>query len=225
MASEPLAATRARLSRPGVARLLAVLAAAAALVALALPLWACAFHAPQYSGEPIRITLDARGLSGDFEELDHVDQYAGVHVPRTVPGLELLRPTLAAIAALLLGAAALKGAAGTVARRAAAALFACALGAVLAWGQWQLYRIGHTRDAHAVIAGFQDFTPLILGPTHVGNFHVVALPGAGGWLLAVAVALAFVSCCALRAPPVGGKAASSGAGCPHSTNRGAAHGS
>lgn len=206
MASESLAAIRARLSRSGVSRLLAVLAALMALVALALPLWACAFHAPQYSGEPIRITLDAHGLSGDFEELDHVDQYAGVHVPRTVPGLDLLRPGLAALAALLLGAAAIGGAAGTIARRAAAALFACALGAALAWGQWQLYRIGHTRDAHTAIAGFHDFTPLILGPTHIGNFHVVALPGAGGWLLALAVALAFA------------------AGCPHFAKHGAAHG-
>jgi hypothetical protein len=214
---------RARFSRPGVSRLLAVLAALAALVALALPLWACAFHAPQYSGEPIRITLDARGLSGDFEELEHVDQYAGVHVPRTVPGLELLRPGLAALAVVLLGAAALGGAAGTIARRAAAALFACALGTALAWGQWQLYRIGHTRDAHTIIAGFHDFTPLILGATHVGNFHVVALPGAGGWLLAIGVALAFLSGFALRAPPVGGKTASS-TGCPHFAKQGAADG-
>lgn len=206
MASDSLAAMRARLSRPGVSRLLAVLAAAAALVALALPLWACAFHAPQYSGEPIRITLDARGLSGDFEELDHVDQYAGVHVPRTVPGLDLLRPALAALALLLLAGAVIGGTAGLWVRRAAAALFACALGAALAWGQWQLYRIGHNRDAHAVIAGFQDFTPLILGPTQVGNFHVWALPGAGGWLLALGAALAFA------------------AGCPHFAKHGAADG-
>jgi hypothetical protein len=184
-----------RRARPGVSRLLAALAGGAALLALALPLWACAFHAPQYSGEPIRITLDARGLSGDFEELSHVDQYAGVHVPRTVPGIDLLQPALAALALLLLAGAVIGGAAGLWVRRAAAALFACTLGAALAWGQWQLYLIGHTRDAHTVIAGFHDFTPLILGRTHVGNFHVWALPGAGGWLLALGAALAFAACC------------------------------
>lgn len=182
-------------TRPATARLLAALAALVALIALTLPLWACAFHAPQYSGEPIRITLTAHGLSGDFEELSHVDQYAGVHVPRTVPGLELLRPALAALAGLLLLASAIRGAAGLWARRAAAAVFACALGAALAWGQWLLYQIGHNRDAHTVMAGFHDFTPLILGPTRVGNFHVLALPGAGGWLLALALALAFAAGC------------------------------
>ncbi|MHB8416680.1 MAG: hypothetical protein ACYDCL_01300 [Myxococcales bacterium] len=172
-----------------VARLPRLLFAGAALAAAAaggLPIWVASFSSPQYEGDPIRIVLSGRGLAGDFDELDHVSQYIGLRVPRDFPELHALRPALLALAVLLLVAAWARGSLGRWLRRAAGSLFGAFLAAAVAAGQCRLYALGHGQS-HGALVGMGSFTPWIFGLSRVGNFHVLALPGAGGWLLGVAL--------------------------------------
>jgi hypothetical protein len=70
------------------------------------------------------------------------------------------------------------------------ALFlALALLASAVLAQWQMHRIGHERNPHAALKGVHDFTPRLLGRVKVANFEISTGLGAGGWLVALALAL------------------------------------
>ena len=183
---------RADTGAPRLPRLLVAAAAAFAAAAGGLPIWVARFSSPQYAGDPIRIALSGRGLSGDFDELDHVSQYIGLRVPRDFPELHALWPLLLTLAAVLLLSAGPVGTTGRWLRRAAGLLLGASLAAALAAGQWRLYTLGH-EPGHGALVGVGHFTPWILGLTRVGNFHVLALPGAGGWLLGLALGAAIAA--------------------------------
>src|SRR5215813_995446 len=63
--------------------------AAAALLLLAslrLPLWHMRLEAPQYRNEEaLKIAVFPNRYGGDMREISVLNQYIGVHVPRTLP--------------------------------------------------------------------------------------------------------------------------------------------
>ncbi|HEY7956636.1 MAG TPA: hypothetical protein VII38_15130 [Polyangia bacterium] len=169
------------------ARGLCLAAGALVLLGSLLPLWECTLRARQYPDEPIRVVLYAGGLGGDLDELGHLNQYIGVHLPASMPELHAIRIFLVVMGGALLLAGLFSGRAGRFARRGAALVLGLGLAGVIFVGQKRLYQIGHDRYAHAPIVGVPDFTPPVLGPAQVGNFHVLSLPASGGWLLATAL--------------------------------------
>ena len=165
-------------------------AGALALAALALPLWGFAMSAPQYPGETLHLQITRTGITGDVHEIETLQHYIGIRFPGELPELTWAERGIVAIAALLLTAA-IAGS-GRIARAyrlaCAMALLAFLLASAVAV-QARLYAVGHDRDPKAPIQAVRDFTPLLVGPTKVGNFTVWSYPHAGALLLLAAAAL------------------------------------
>jgi len=154
------------------------------LVSLKLPLWRMHLEAPQYRGEEaLNIAVHPNRLAGDLHEITVLDQYIGVHVPKTLPQFSLLPGLLVAGAALGLFAMFLP----LAARRSASALVTCALAAGLALASFQamaqIRDIGHKRDQKTILAGIKDFTPPFLGTSKIAQFTVNSRFGLGAWLI------------------------------------------
>src|SRR6478672_9967011 len=71
-------------------------AASALLVAsLSLPVWKMRMDAPQYQGdEALKVAVYPGKMIGDLDEIQHVQQYAGIHAPTTLPQLQWLPKVL-----------------------------------------------------------------------------------------------------------------------------------
>jgi hypothetical protein len=167
--------------------------AAAVLVAFAawLPYWGFLMSAPQYPDESLALHVSHRGIQGDVQEVETLQQYIGVRFPERLPELEWLPGAMMALAALLaLAGFAGAGLAGVVLRWAGVVVFLALLVVSAATVQRRLYDVGHNRDRSAPITAVKDFTPRLFGPTKVGNFTVWSFPHIGGMALLAAMALA-----------------------------------
>ncbi len=174
-------------------------AAALTATALLLPLWSVRMSAPQYPGESLYLRVTPDGVSGDVQEVQTLQKFIGVSFPTELDGLRWLRPVFVLLALLFAGAALLPGGRLNRALRGTViTLHLLLLAASFAFLQWQLYAVGHTRDPHAPIRGMKDFTPLALGPTHIGNFTVWSYPHWGGLALALAAVAALLGVRAAR---------------------------
>ena len=167
--------------------------AAAVLVAAAawLPYWGFVMSAPQYPDESLVLNVSHRGIGGDVQEVETLQQYIGVRFPQHLDELEVMMPAMLGLAALL----AIAGIAGSsltgrLIRWASVGLFVTLLGFCVITMQRHLYAVGHERDRDAPITAIKDFTPRLLGPTKVGNFTVWSFPHVGGLALVVAMSLA-----------------------------------
>jgi hypothetical protein len=170
-----------------------VLASAAALLLLAslrLPLWHMRLEAPQYRDEEaLKIAVFPNRYGGDMREITVLNQYIGVHVPRTLPQFGWLPYLLVGGAGLGLGASLL-----SVRFRRGALAIACgalAAGVIIAAAQatFQMHDIGHKRDHRTVLAGVRDFTPPFLGTSKIAQFTVTSNFGLGAWLIGAAMTL------------------------------------
>ena len=168
--------------------------AAAVLVAAAawLPYWGFLMSAPQYPDESLTLQVSHRGIQGDVQEVETLQQYIGVKFPEHLPELEWLPLAMVGLAVVLgLAAFAGTGLGGRLLRWTSIALFAALLITSAMTVQKHLYRVGHDRDRSAPITAVKDFTPRLLGPTKVGNFTVWSFPHIGGFALIAAMSLAF----------------------------------
>lgn len=169
------------------------LLAAAILVAAALllPLWGFRMSAPQYPGESLHLRVTQAGIAGDVQEVTTLQQYIGVHFPTRLDELRWIKLALGSLA-LLLAASAFSGTQtfGRRLKRGAALLLLAFVLASTLFMQWRLYETGHHRDLHAPLRAVKNFTPMVLGPTRVGNFTVWSYPHFGGLALALALVLA-----------------------------------
>jgi hypothetical protein len=166
------------------------IAAACTAAALVLPLWGFAMSAPQYPDETLHLRVARQGIVGDVHEVTTLQQYIGVRFPSELPELRLANRTIAALAALLLGAAFVgAGSLGRGYRVACAVAVTLFLVAAAAAVQVRLYRVGHDRDANAPIRAVHNFTPPLVGPAKVGNFTVWSFPHVGAVLLLAAAGL------------------------------------
>ena len=173
--------------------LIYIAAAVLTAAALALPLWGFAMSAPQYPDETLHLQVQRTGIVGDVHEVTTLQHFIGVRFPTDMPELQWVTRAIVVCAALLLaGAFVGTGTAGRVYR----VLCAIALVAFLLTSagvvQARLYQVGHIRDANAPMKSLHNFTPLLVGPTKVGNFTVWSFPHAGAMLLLAAAALSIV---------------------------------
>jgi hypothetical protein len=169
---------------------LAALASLLLLASLRLPLWHMRLEAPQYRDEEaLKIAVFPNRYGGDMREITVLNQYIGVHVPRTLPQFGWLPYLLVGGAALGLGASLLN-----MRFRRGALAIACAVlaaGVIIAAAQatFQMHDIGHKRDHRTVLAGVHDFTPPFLGTSKIAQFTVTSSFGLGAWLIGAAMAL------------------------------------
>ena len=170
--------------------LIYIAAAVLTAAALALPLWGFAMSAPQYPDETLHLQVQRTGIVGDVHEVTTLQHFIGVRFPTDMPELQWATRAIVAFAALLLaGAFVGAGTAGRVYRVLCAIALVAFLLASAAVVQARLYQAGHDRDPNAPIKSLHNFTPLLVGPTKVGNFTVWSFPHAGAMLLLTAAAL------------------------------------
>jgi len=169
---------------------LAALASLLLLASLRLPLWHMRLEAPQYRDEEaLKIAVFPNRYGGDMREITVLNQYIGVHVPRTLPQFGWLPYLLVGGAALGLGASLLN-----MRFRRGALAIACAVlaaGVIIAAAQatFQMHDIGYKRYHRTVLAGVHDFTPPFLGTSKIAQFTVTSSFGLGAWLIGAAMAL------------------------------------
>src|SRR5215470_2435957 len=81
--------------------MMAGLAALLLVTSLRLPLWHMRLEAPQYRDEEaLKIAVFPNRYGGDMREISVLNQYIGVHVPRTLPQFDWLPVLLASGAGL-----------------------------------------------------------------------------------------------------------------------------
>lgn len=155
------------------------------LVALFLPWWQITMHAPQYP-DGLRAQVGVFSLTGDVREIDTLNHYIGfMPLARVAPLERELGRILAPAIVMLMLAAALGGGAWRWLALPAVVLPVFMVGDLA----WWLWFAGHHLDPHAPLStSVAPWTPHLLGPGGVGQFHTFAMFSLGFWL-AVAAAL------------------------------------
>ncbi|MEX2047214.1 MAG: NosD domain-containing protein [Chloroflexota bacterium] len=160
-----------------------------ALAASVLPVWVAQLIAPQY---PKGLWLRAYGsrLEGDVREINGLNHYIGMRPldAASIPELQLWPLAIGAALVLILIAGLRRGLLG---RLALLGLWAIPLTILVDIQRW-LYVFGHELDPDAALRVGQ-FTPLVIGPTQIWNFKVLALPGTALVALAGAAILVTVA--------------------------------
>jgi copper chaperone NosL len=169
-----------------------VLAAGLLLAGLRFPLWQMRMESPQYRDEEaINVAVYPGALRGDLNEIDTLNQYIGVHVPRLLPQFQWLPEALITTAALGL----LAGFLPNALRKWSLVVIPTALSLSLLFAavqaQQQIYDIGHHRDEKTPLRGVKDFTPPFLGKAKLFQFEVESWFGVGAYLIGGAIALQF----------------------------------
>jgi hypothetical protein len=172
----------------------AACAASALLVAsLSLPVWKMRMDAPQYQGnEALKVTVYPGKMTGDLDEIVHIQQYVGITIPTTLPQLQWLPRILFGGAIVGFVAAFLPLAARRRTLFSIAAALCVALAASAALAQYQMYKIGHERT-HSPLARVQSFTTPLLGDLKFANFHIKSRLGWGSLLIGSALLLQLTS--------------------------------
>ena len=177
-----------------------VLVAGGLLIAsLKRPLWQMRMESPQYQdSEALRVKVFATTMTGDLNEIRLLNRYIGVHMPDALPQWKWLPIVIVGAGALGVLAMALPALARRRALFSIAAPLALAILFSAAQAQWQMYRVGHQRDAHTALKGVNDFTTPLLGRVKVANFTITSTLGAGSYWIAAAIALQFTAALATR---------------------------
>ena len=155
---------------------------AAGLVALSstLPLWSMTMRAPQYP-KGLRLAAYGTHMVGDLRELNILNHYIGMP-PIEAPTFEI---AMFPIGIGLLIALCLLAPLHRWLRTLAAVAVCSTPVVILADLQWRLYTFGHSLNPHAPIR-LQPFTPLVIGPSKMGNFASTAMISGGVVCLAIA---------------------------------------
>ena len=171
-------------------RLLLAVAAAAMVVAIALPLWEVRLAAPQYpEGLGIRIlSHTVRGLgANDLNSINILNHYIGMKpiVPDSIPELRFMPWVIASLAAWLLLIAWRGG------RRHLLVWLGVLVVAALVglWDFWRWeYDYGHNLDLDTavIIVPGMSYQPPLIGSKQLLNFVASAWPGTGAMLLGLA---------------------------------------
>ena len=167
-------------------------AASALLVAsLSLPLWKMRMDAPQYQGnEALKVAVYPGKMTGDLDEIVHIQQYVGVSIPTKLPQLQWLPKIFVAAAIVGLIAAFLPLAARRRTLIATAVALCISLAVSAGMAQWQMYKIGHERT-RAPLARVPTFTTPLLGNLKFANFHIKSRLSWGSLLIGSALLLQF----------------------------------
>ena len=187
-------------------RALPLIASGLLLVALALPMWRIILTAPQYPNQELVVELYAYPrLSGDYLEIQTLNQYVGFYYPDPVfvePNYEVHDRAIAA-PEWVLGPVAFVGVAATgvfvalapTIRKLKLGLTCQLVGTLALFGgmfaiiQYRLHQAGHSLDPNAPLRGVEGFTPPLLGTYEVANISGYAWFGPGGYLTVLALSL------------------------------------
>lgn len=176
-------------------RLALVIAALLPAVAYIAPLWHIGLEAPQYPegiGMYIWIDTVAGQKPNDLNNINNLNHYIGMKaiVPDAIPELRAMPVLVGALIGCGLLAAATGRGVGLYAWTAL--LMAAALVGLADFWYWG-YDYGHDLDPTAAIKipGL-SYQPPLIGSKRLLNFTAHSWPGAGGWAVAAALALAVV---------------------------------
>ncbi len=171
-------------------RTLFIAICACALLAIALPWWQMTMHAPQYP-DGLHVTVGLFGVNGDVAEIDDLNHYIGFRPLENVALVERHIAWLAIPAALL-------PLLGLLFRRNRFAWLTAVPTATIApffaadLSTWMWYA-GHHLDPHAALSNsIAPWTPHVLGPGGVGQFHTFAMFFPGFGLAAAATVLTVI---------------------------------
>lgn len=161
----------------------ALIAAVLMVVAFFLPLWKMTLLAPQYPDD-IHLTAYGTDMTGDLQEINSLNHYAGVKAidPDNVRELDLFPFLLFGFVAGLLAAAFWQR------RLLRWAVIAAAWGfplGFLADLQYWLWNYGHDLNEDAPLYP-GPFTPKVLGETQIVNFHSETMVTWGYWFMVAA---------------------------------------
>jgi copper chaperone NosL len=168
-------------------RLLLVVAAAALMAAVFLPLWKIHLVAPQYR-EGLALHIYTHKLVGgnggqDLNEINVLNHYIGMKPLMQADFVEMkwLPFAFGVFVLLALRAAAI----GRMVTLVDLLMLFIYFGAFsLGSFYFRLYSYGHTLDPKAPMT-IEPFTPIMLGSQKIANFVQTSLPQAGSWLLAL----------------------------------------
>ena len=165
----------------------AVIASALVGLSTQLPLWSMKMRAPQYP-KGLRVDAFGSGMVGDIRELNILNHYIGAMPLDPRPAFETALYPWAIGAVILL---CLLAPVHRWVRRLAVFATASAPIVMMIDIQWRLYQFGHTMNPKAPIR-LKPFTPLVLGPSTLGNFHTEAMVAAGALCFFAAAALLLI---------------------------------
>lgn len=181
--------TRDRRARWAVV-VLAVVGALAFVGAFFLPWWNFHLVAPQYP-QGLNVQISLTGVTGDVSEIDILNHYVGM---RSLSDAATFERSIAgwAVSAVVLSVAAVLIASGRkLAWFALVPAFALPFGFVADVFGW-MWTFGHNLDPKAPF-DFPEFTPTLLGPGTIGQFHTWAWPAAGFWVALGGLVLVIVA--------------------------------
>lgn len=168
---------------------LTLLATGLLVASLKFPLWQMRMESPQYHDEEaLQVQIYPGEMRGDLKEIELIDQYIGVKIPKALPQLKWLPLILLSGAALGLLAAFLPIYARRSSLMTVALCLSFAMLASAGLAQWQMYKIGHDRT-RSPIARTKNFTTPIVGKVKIANFEVASRLGLGSYLIGAAIAL------------------------------------
>lgn len=188
LGAQPVPASALTLRASGHRTLL--LAATLLAVSLFLPWWHMTMYAPQYSAG-LSAAVGVFGVHGDVMEINELNHYIGFMPLEHVASIErragvVLGPTIV----LLVFAAAFLGGRWRLLAVPAIGLPIFMIGD-LAWWLWYA---GNHLDPHAALSSsVAPWTPHMLGPGGIGQFHTFAMFDFGFALALAAAALVFLA--------------------------------
>jgi len=169
---------------------LAVAGALAFAGSLFLPWWNFHMVAPQYpQGLDVQISLT--GVTGAVSEVDILNHYVGMRSLSDAATFERSIATWAVATVSLSVMAVLLAAGRKLAWVALLPAVALPIGFVADVAGW-MWVFGHSLDPRAPI-NFPEFTPIVLGPGMVGQFHTWAWPTWGFGLAVLGLVLVIVA--------------------------------
>lgn len=189
---------------------LPIIAAGLLILALVFPMWRITLTAPQYPGQALVVELYAYPrLSGDYLEVDSLNQYVGFYYPDPVyidphfpvhdASIKAPEWILGPVAFVAVSAAGVFVAFAPTIRKLKVGLTAQLIGTITVFTvmfaliQYRLYQAGHSLDPNAPLRGVDSFTPPVLGGYEVANISGFAWFGPGGYLTVVAIVLLLLS--------------------------------
>ncbi len=163
-----------------------LLAATLLTLSLFLPWWHMTMFAPQYPGG-LSAAVGVFGVHGDVTEINTLNHYIGfMPLEHVAPIERRMGVVLGPVVALLVFAAAFLGGRWSLLALPAVALPLFMIGDLACW----LWYAGNHLDPHAALsASVAPWTPHMLGPGGVGQFHTFAMFDIGFALAAAAAAL------------------------------------
>lgn len=168
-------------------RRLLLLVGVCALLSLVLPWWFLKMHSPQYP-DGLKVTVGLFSVSGDVGEVDDLNHYIGFRPLATIAAVERKAAWFAIPAALL----PLLAAAFAWRRRWAwlstVPVIVIPVFFVADMGFWMWYAGNHLDPHAALSSSVSPWTPNMLGPGGVGQFHTFGMFDWGFFLAAAAAA-------------------------------------